>query len=334
MTPLKKSLPAWSTGRRTLLIGAAALATQTAWGQGASAFPNRPVRLVLPSPPGSLVDVMARLFATGMGEALQQPVVPDNKPGAGGVIAADLVAKAPADGHTLLLATDSLLTINPFIYPHLSYDPRKDFKPISLLGKASVVLVAHPSLGVKTPADLIRLAKTKPGGLNYGSGGQGHTTHLAMELFLKHTDTRMTHVAYKGTTPAMQALLGGEIGVVITGLAEALPHIKAGKVVALASSGPLGKTIFPDLPELKEINPALDMAFWFALLAPAQTPASTIATLNAAVTRAAQSPEARQRLGEFGFTVMSSPPDVVDGLIVSDLSRYGPLIKSLNIKAE
>lgn len=320
--------------RRALLLGAATLATPTAWAQGAGAFPSRPVRLVLPSPPGSLVDVLARQFSTGMGEVLAQPVVVDNKPGAGGVIAADLVAKAPADGHTLLLATDSLLTINPFIYPQLSYDPRRDFKPVSLLGKASVVMVAHPSLGVKTPADLIRLARARPDSLNYGSGGQGHTTHLAMELFLKHAGVRLTHVAYRGTTPAMQALLGGEIGVVITGLAEALPHIRAGKVVALASSGPLGKGIFPDLPELKDIHPELDMAFWFAVLAPAQTPVPAIAALNAAVARSAQSAEVRQKLGEFGFTVMSSAPDVVDGLIVADLARYGPLIKSLNIKVE
>jgi tripartite-type tricarboxylate transporter receptor subunit TctC len=155
-----------------------------------------------------------------------------------------------------------------------------------------------------------------------------------MELFLKRTDLKMTHVAYRGTTPAMQALLGGEISVVITGLAEALPHITAGKVVPLASSGPLGKSIFPDLPELKETHPDLDFAFWFAQMLPARTPPAVVSVLDAAVSKAAQGEEIKRRLAEYGFSVSSSSPAAVTALINTDLGRYGPLIKSLGIKAE
>jgi tripartite-type tricarboxylate transporter receptor subunit TctC len=320
--------------RRHLLLAAAALAAPGARAQGAASFPTRAVRLVVPSPPGSLADIIARLFSPGMGEELKQSVVVDNRPGAAGALAADVVAKSPPDGYNLLLATDSLLTINPFIYPSLSYDSRRDFQPVSLFGKASVVLVVSPALGVKTLREFIALAKSRPGTLNYGSGGNGHTTHLAMELLLNRADLKITHVPYRGTAPAVQALMAGEVGAVITGVGEVAGHIKAGKVLVLASSGPVGKTLFPDVPEMKEIHPDLDLAFWFGLLAPAKTPRPIVTQLHAAVTRATSQPEVRQRLGDFGLTPMSATPEVVEGMIVADLAKYGPLVRALGIKAE
>ncbi|MDT4852218.1 hypothetical protein FQZ97_864420 [compost metagenome] len=319
--------------RRKLLLAVASLWATRVPAQSAG-YPTKPVRWILPSPPGSLVDVLARVFGNAMAEHLHQPLVVDNRPGAGGILAADIVAKSPPDGYNLLLATDSLLAINPFIYAKLPYDPRRDFQPISLLGKASVVMVARPALGAKTLPEFIRLAKSRASELNYGSGGNGHTTHLAMALLLKRADLKMTHVPYRGTAAAMQGLLGDEISVAITGLAEALPHIQSGRLVALATSGPSAQAVLPGIGQLKDFHQDLDITFWFALMAPARTPPAVVDALQTAVAQATQRPEVRQKLEAFGFTPQSTSPSTLASMVEADLSKYGPLVRALGIKAE
>lgn len=331
----KRDDPTSALRRRSLLallsVGPWAIAARPA---SAQRFPNKPFRLVVGSPSGALGDVLSRLLGQKLSEATGQPAIVDNRPGASGAIAADLVAKAQADGHALLIAPDSVVVVNPYVFPKLPYDPAKDFQSVALLGKATLVLVASPALGVATLREFIRLAKSKPGAINFGTGGAGHPTHMAMGLINDRLGLKLTHVPYKGTSPALQGLMGGETGVMAVGVAEAMPLIKAGKLVPLATSGPGAKDIFPDLPELKTFHPDLDIAVWFGVFAPAATPRDVVSRLNADINQALQKADVKRRLDEYGLTPLPGPPSALDTLIARDRSRFGPLVKSLGIALE
>lgn len=299
----------------------------------AQSLGSKPYRIVVGSPPGALGDVLSRLVGQKLSDATGQPAVVDNRAGAAGTIAADLVAKSPGDGSTLLLAPDAVMVVNPFVYPKLPYDPVKDFKSVAVIGKASLALIVSPKLKVKTFDDFVKLAKAKPKAINFGSGGSGHPTHIVMELLANRVGIELTHVPYKGTSLAIQGLLGGDVDAMITGVVEAMPHIKSGSVIPLAASGPAAKEIFPSLPQFKEFNPDLDVSVWFGLFAPASTPAPVVAALNSEVNKAMLQPDVQKRLGDYGLMPTPGPTADLDFLVKSDLARFGPLVKSLGLVA-
>ncbi|HSV79417.1 MAG TPA: tripartite tricarboxylate transporter substrate binding protein [Ramlibacter sp.] len=322
-----------SPSRRRAMLRLAAAAAALAPSLRALAQAARPYRVVVGSPPGALGDVLARLLAQKLGDATGQPAIVDNRPGAAGAIAADFVAKSAGDGHTLVVVPDAVMVVNPFIYPKLPYDPIKDFQSVALLGKASLALIVSPKLNVKTLADFVQLAKAKPKAINFGSGGAGHPTHMVMELVSRRLGIQLTHVPYKGTSPSIQGLLGGEVGAMITGVVEAMPHIKAGTVIPLAASGPAAKEIFPGLPQFKEFHEELDVSVWFGVFAPASTPREVVSTLNAQINKALGEPDVQKRLGEYGLMPTPVPTTDLDKLVKLDLARFGPLVKALGLVA-
>lgn len=316
-----------STLRRAVLVLAVAALAAPVRAQPAGAA--KVTKVIVGSPPGSLGDVLARLVADKLREASGQTAIADNRPGAAGAIAADAVARAPGDGSTLLVAPDAVMVVNPFVYAKLAYDPVRDFQPVALLGKASLVLLASPALKVKSFDEFVRLAKAQPKAINYGSGGAGHPTHILMELIANRMGIQLTHVPYKGTTPALQDLMSGQIGVMVAGMVEALPQIKAGNVVPLAASGPTARENLPGVPELKDFHPDLNLSVWFAAFAPASTPPALVRTLNAELNAAWQQPDVRKRLGDFGLVPQPSSPAELAQLMAQDRERFGPLVKSL-----
>jgi len=319
--------------RRAAVLRLAAAGVAVSPALHALAQPAGTYRVIVGSPPGALGDVLARLVAQKLGEANGQPAIADNKPGAAGAIAADLVAKAPGDGRTLLVYPDAVMVVNPFVYPKLPYDPLKDFQPVAVLGKASLALIASPRLNVKTLSEFVQLAKSRPKAINFGSGGPGHPTHMVMELLNQKLGIQLTHVPYKGTSPAIQGLLGGEVGAMITGVVESMPHIKAGTVLPLAASGPAAKDIFPSLPQFKDLHDDLDVSVWFGVSAPASTPRDVVFRLNAQINKALGEVDVQKRLSEYGLMPTPSPSSELEKLVKLDLARFGPLVKSLGLVA-
>lgn len=325
--------PHFFSSRRTALVQMAAAAFGAAAHLPGQAQPlsSRSLKVVVGSPPGALGDVIARLMALKLGEALGQPGIVDNRAGASGAIAAQYVAKAPGDGHTLLVAPDAVMVVNPFTFSKLPYDPVKDFRSVAVLGKATLVLLVSPALKVKTVADFVGLTKSKPKGITFGSGGAGHPSHMAMELIANRLGLQMTHVPYKGTSLALQGLMGGDVDAVIVSMAEAMPQVKAGNVIALATSGPAAKEVFPALPEFKESHPDLDITVWFGVFTAASTPAETVQRLNAEINKALTQADVAKQLAAFGLTPTPGAPSVLDDLMTADRARFGPLVKALGI---
>ncbi|VTU39655.1 Argininosuccinate lyase [Variovorax sp. PBL-H6] len=322
-------------GRRAALLqvlaaGVAATVNLPVWAQPHS---SRPIKVVVGSPPGALGDVIARLMAQKLGDALGQPSIVDNRAGASGGIAADYVAKSQGDGHTLLVAPDAVMVVNPFVFPKLPYDPTKNFRSVALLGKATLVLLVSPAMNAKSLTEFVQMAKAKPKAINFGSGGPGHPSHMAMELVASRLGLQLTHVPYKGTSLALQGLMGGDVNAVIVSMAEAMPQVKAGNVVALATSGPAAKEVFPNLPEFKESHPDLDISVWFGMFAPASTSADVVLRLNTEINKALGQADVSKRLAEFGLTVTPGLPSVLDELMAVDRARFGPLVKALGITA-
>ncbi|MDB5939982.1 MAG: putative exported protein [Polaromonas sp.] len=302
----------------------------TSWGQK---FPSKPFKIVVGSPPGALGDVVARLLARKLTESSGQPVIVDNKAGATGVIAADAVARSAKDGYTLLLAPDSTFAVNPFVYKSLPYDPRKSFAPVGMVSRAILVLIVNPTLGVRTLDEFVKLVRSKPGIIDFGSGGAGHVTHMSMGLLCDRLKLNMRHIPYKGTTPAMQAILSNEVGAMIIGLAEAVPHIKAGTVVALGIGGSTPLDVLPGVPPLKNYQPDLDASVWFAMFAPAGTPVATVNYLNGELNKALGQPDLKKEFSDLAMLETPGTPGVVDTVIASDLRKFEPLVKSLGITA-
>ena len=298
-------------------------------------FPTKSLRLVVPNGTGSLADTVARLVFARVGEHLGQPIIIDNRAGAAGNIGAEAVAKAAPDGYTLLFATDGILAISPFLYSKLPFDPLKDFSGVSMLTQVPTVVIAHPSLGARTVEDFVRVVRALPDKHTYGSGGNGHATHMGMELFLSKAGLRMTHVPYKGTGPAMQAVITGEVMAAGLGTALVLPHVQSGKVIAIGYGGPRPSAEFmASVPDLEKLIPGSTYIAWHALLAPTGTPAAVITRLNAAVVRALATPDLRGRIGEMGVVLMSSEPAGVERAIRADQAVNRDLVKRLGLKVE
>ena len=316
----------------SLAIGASLIAATDA---AAQAYPSRPVRLVVPFPPGGPLDIVGRLIAQKLGDAWGQSVVVDNRPGAGGNIGAELVAKAAPDGYTILMGALSTHAVNPGLYAKMPYDAVKDFAPITLVAITPNVLVVNASLPVNSAKEFVAYAKANSGKLAFGSGSNGSAGHLAGELFKVETATDIIHVPYKGGAPATQALLAGDTQFMFDNLANAMPQVKAGKLKALAVTTAERSKLAPDLPTMAEAGlPGFDISTWFGLLASAGTPQEVIAKWNAEVTKILNSPDMRERLTAQGAEPAPMTPDQFAAFIRSEIPKYARIVKASGAKVD
>lgn len=313
----------------------AAAAVATACAATAQAYPTQPIRLIVGFAPGGSADILARVTADKLSASLGQPVVVDNRPGAGGTIAAAAVAKAPADGHQLLFVTSGHAGSGA-LYSKLSYDPIKDFAPVAKVGASPVVIVAPASGPLTGLQDVLEQARKAPGKLNYAAGGGGATTtSLAAEFLKSEAKISMQMIPYKGSGPALNALLAGELDLAFDIPSSALPHIQAGKLRALAVTSKARSPILPAVPTVSEqAVPGFEVMGWFGVLAPAGTPAPVIARLNKEVNAALQLPEVKQRLAGLGVEPGAGDPAAFGALLQGDAKRYGEAIRRLGIKAD
>ena len=301
----------------------------------AQSYPSKPIRLVVPFTPGGVTDTSGRLIAEQLSKRLGQQVVVDNKPGASGNIGTQQVAAAEGDGYTLLLGFDGTLVINPHVFPKTGFDTLKDFAPIGKIGDAVLILVANPSFPAKNLKDLIALSKTQAGGLSYGTSGTGGTPHIAGELLRQRTGANLVHVPYKGGGQALTDVLGGNIPLVYTAIASAIPHVKSGKLLPIAVSSSKRASSMPDVATFID-NGVTDFeaSSWVGLLAPAKTPRAIIARLNTELTAVLNDPEVKERLNGMGITASPGTAESFGAELSRDLAKYGPVVKAAGIKAE
>jgi tripartite-type tricarboxylate transporter receptor subunit TctC len=298
------------------------------------AWPSRPIRFILPFPPGGGTDILGRLIAERLSASLGQPVVTENRGGAGGNVGAEAAAKSAPDGYTLVLVAPSL-AISPTLYSKINYDPVKDFAPVSLVATVPNVMITQASLPVQTLQDFIAYAKSKPGGLNFGSGGAGTSNHLAGELFNIVTGAKLVHVPYKGVNLAMQDVLAGNVHLVFIGIPAAAPHIKAGKLRALAIVAPQRSAALPEVPTVAEAGLRdFEVTTWYGVLAPAGTPKAVVNRLNAELVKIMHSPELKERLAATGTEPLTSTPEEFAGYIKREIAKWGEVIRKSGAKAD
>ena len=337
MTPNRR--PCLTTTRRlamalaTMLLLPTLAAAQATW-------PSKPIRLVVPFAAGGTTDILARALAPELQKALGQPVVVDNKPGAGGNSGAAEVAKSTPDGHTLLMGTVGTHAINAALYPKMPFDPVKDFAPVTLMAGVPNVLVLNPALaqkyGINSVADFIRVAKANPGKFNMASSGNGTSIHLAGELFKSMTGTYMVHFPYRGSGPALIDLIGGSMDLMFDNLPSALPQIKAGKLKALAVTSAQRSAALPDLPTIAEAGPVkgFDASSWFGLFAPAGTPADIVNRLQQETAKALQSPALKERLLSQGAIPGGEPPAEFAKFIAAETRKWAQVVKASGAKVD
>lgn len=301
---------------------------------GAQAYPAKPIRLIVPFPPGGAVDFYARVVQPPLSEMLGQTVVIDNKAGASGMLGAGIVAKSPPDGYTLLLGNIASLAINVGIYPKMAYDPLKDFTPVIRTVDVNYVLAVHPSLPVKTVSELITYAKANPGKLSYGSAGSGSLPHLAAELFKTQTGTFMVHIPYKGGGPMVTDLLGGNVHFTIGDQANLMPHVQAGKLRALAVATAKRSTRAPDVPTIAEFLPGFEATAWQGLVGPAGLPPEVTRRLNSAFNQVMAMPAVREKLLQGGLEPIGGTPEHFAGFIASEVAKWTKIAKDVGAKAD
>ena len=295
----------------------------------AQSYPNKPIRIVVPQLPGGGNDTIARMVGQKLTVALKQQVVADNRPGAGGLIAADLVAKSPPDGYTLLLANVATMAIIPNVQKKVPYDPVKDFAPVSLVASAPLLVVVHPSLPVTSVKQLIALAKAKPGQLNYASNGVGSSTHLATEMFKMMTGTKMVHVPYKGLSAATTDLLSGQVQVMFSSAVAMMPQVKAGRLRAIAMTGAKRSPAIPDVPTVAEAGvPDYEAGSWYGICAPAGTARPIIDQLSREIAAAVKLPDVIERLALEGVIPVGSTPEQFAAHIKRELAHVGNVVKA------
>ena len=299
-------------------------------------YPSKPIHLVVPYPPGGPLDIMARAIGHKLTEAWSQPVVVDNRAGAGGNIGADLVAKSPADGYTLLMGAVATHAINPTLYAKVPYDALKDFAPVALVAQVPNILVVNPSVPARSVRDLIELLRARPGYLNFGSGSTGSTGHLAGELFNTMAGVKMVHIPYKGGAPAMADLLSGQVQLMFDNLANALPHVKAGRLRALAVTTLARAPAMPELPTLAESGlPGFDLSTWFGVMAPAGTTTEIVVKLNAEIVRALNAKDMRERLEKMGAEPpANNTPERFAAFIRAEAAKYAKVVRDSGAKVE
>jgi len=318
--------------RRLILLLALAV---TALGAQAQTYPNKPIRLVCPFPPGGAVDIASRSVAQALSQQLGQPVTVDNRPGAGGNIGAEIVAKAAPDGYTLLMATSNILAINPALYSKVPFDSLKDFAPISIVVSLNNVLVLNPGVPYKSVQEVIAAAKAQPGKLTYASSGNGTSIHLSGELFKSMAGVDMLHIPYKGSAPAVTDLLAGQVNMMFDNIPSSLPHIKAGKLRALAVTGSKRAHSLPELPTIAEAGiPGYESYVWFGVVAPVGTPPEIVKRLNAELAKAAATPEFRDRLTGQGYDVLSTTPEQMTASIRSEMDKWAKVVKASGAKID
>lgn len=307
---------------------------QTAKAAKSAAYPDKPVRLLIASAAGGGTDIIARLLGNRLAEIWGQPVVADNRPGGGGVISTDILTKASPDGHTLLLQSVGI-SYAPALYKNLPFDVKRDIAAVALVASQPFVLAVHPSVPAKSVAELIRYAKAKPGEVRFGSGGVSGASHLGSELFRTVAGLNMVHVPYKGTGPGMTALLGGEIHMLIVGVATVLPHARSGKVRALGVTGARRVPAMPDLPTVAEDGlPGYAFDVWYGLFAPAKTPRAIIARINADANKALQEAETRQRFASAGVEPAGGSVEEFSRYLSAEIDKWAKVIREAGIRAD
>jgi tripartite-type tricarboxylate transporter receptor subunit TctC len=310
-----------------LRLAVACLAASIALGAHAQGYPSRPVKIVVPFGPGGFTDVVARILQTQLGAALGQPIVIENKPGAGSTIGTAEVAKAKPDGYTLAMVSTTHV-ITPSIYKKMPYDALADFTPVMKLAEGPYVLVVHPSLPAKNVKELIALAKAEPGKIDYASSGNGSSQHLVGALFGQMAEVKLNHVPYKGSGQAMQDLVGGQVKVSFVGGPNAVPYLASGKLRALGVTTRKRSADLPDIPSIDEAGvPGYDATLWLGLLAPPGTPADVVAKLREGVTKALSTPEAKKLVNSAGVDVALSTPEDFAALMKSELERWGKVVR-------
>lgn len=298
------------------------------------AWPVKPIRLILPFPPGGGTDILGRIISERLSASLGQPVVIENRGGAGGNLGAEIAAKSAPDGYTIVLVAPSL-AISPSLYSRLNYDPVKDFAPVSLVATVPNVMITHPSVPARTLAEFIALAKTRPGGMNFGSGGNGTSNHLAGELFNIVAGVKLVHVPYKGVNLAMNDVLSGEVQLVVIGVPAASPHIKAGKLRALALIAPRRSPAIPEVPTVAEAGlPDFEVTTWYGVLAPAGTPRPVVTRLNAELVRIMHALELKERLAALATDPVTSTPEEFADYIKREIAKWGEVVRQAGLKAD
>ena len=313
------------------VCGVGPMAVPTAMAQD---YPSKPIRIVVPLPPGGSNDVLARLLGQKMTEAFGQPVIVENKPGAAGNIATDHVVKSEADGYTIAVAPNQTVAVNPVLYPKLPFDVLKDLQGISMLGRVPMVLVASSKVSANSVAELIAMAKAAPDKLSYASAGSGSPQHMAAEVFKSMTGTKLTQIPYKGSAPAIVDVLGGNVDVMFCPINTALPHIRSGKLRALGTTGTARLALLPGVPTIAETVLNYESDIWIGMVAHAKTPAPIIAKLNAELRRALALPDVQSKLAEQGIFAESSTAADFTKLIAADQKRWAAVIKAANIQPE
>ena len=323
--------------RRRLLVAAGTalclIAPAFAQTQG-PAYPTKPVKLVVPYPPGGPTDIVARLVAQKLSEQMGQPFIIDNRPGAGANTGAELVARSAPDGYTLVVATTAH-AINPSLFKNLGYSLSKDFVPVSLLTSGPLVIVANPALPVKNITELIALAKSKPGELNFASSGNGQSTHLSAELFASMAGVKMNHIPYKGSAPALTDTMGGQTHLMFDTMLSAMPHVKGGKLKALAVTSASRSPVAPDVPTVAESGlPGYEAIAWNGLLAPAGTPPEVVARLNAELKKALASPDVKDKFEAQGFATSWSAPTDFGRFVTAEVDKWAKVVKVSGAKVD
>jgi tripartite-type tricarboxylate transporter receptor subunit TctC len=301
----------------------------------AQAFPNKPLRLICPFPPGGAVDIASRAIAQELSKNLGQPVTVENRPGAGGNIGGAEAARANPDGYTIFMTTSGIQAINPVLYAKMPFDPSKDLVPVSALVSLNNVLVLHPSIKASSVPEVIAMAKSQPGTMNYASSGSGTSIHMSGEMFKSLTGVNITHIPYKGSAPAMTDLLGGQVMMMFDNIPSAIPHIKSGKLKALATTGAKRDPLLPELPTLAEAGVSgYESGVWFGLAVPANTPRDVIMKLNAEAIKGTRSPEFVKRMTELGYNIMGTSPEVMSDMSRAEVQRWGPIVRASGAKAD
>ena len=313
---------------KPLFTAIAALALLLPPAAGAQTYPAKPVKLIVPYPPGGPTDIVARVVGQKLSEQTGQQFIVDNRAGAGGNIGAEAVARSPADGYTLLIATTAH-AINMSLFKKMSYNTLKDFAPVAPLTHGPLVIVANPSLQANNVRELVALAKAKPGAINFASSGNGQSTHLSGELFNSMAGVKMTHVPYKGSSPALTDVMGGQASVMFDTMLSAMPFVKSGKLKALAVTSARRSPAAPDLPTVAESGlPGYETLAWNGVLAPAGTPKDVIAKLNAELKRALELPEVKDKFAAQGFAAAWSTPEAFGMFLQAEVDKWSPVVKA------
>ncbi|HEY5900716.1 MAG TPA: tripartite tricarboxylate transporter substrate binding protein [Burkholderiales bacterium] len=301
----------------------------------AQPYPSKPIRLICPFPPGGAVDIASRATSNELTKILGQVVAVENKPGAGGNLGGAETARSAPDGYTIFMTTSGIQAINPFLYAKMPFDPNKDLAPVAPLVSLNNVLVVHPSVPAKTVKDVIALAKKDPGKLTYASSGNGTSIHMSGAMFTQMTGTEILHIPYKGSAPAVTDLLAGQTNMMFDNIPSSLPHIKAGKLRAVATTGAKRDPALPDVPTIAESGvPGYESGVWFGLSVPAATPKDVIGKLNAAAVQATKSPDFIKRMTDLGYNIIPGTPEDMAKMLEAELKRWGPIVKASGAKVD